>query len=533
MNRLSRCSRWLVGCGLGMWLALGGAAEGQAPQTARGGLDPAELDRMIEQAVAQERAPVSQVTTDDEFLKRLSLDLVGRPPTAGELDAFRKSRSTGYRSRAIDRMLASSEFARNQARYWRDVIKYRATNDAAAQVRYDALEDWLADQFEANRPWDEVARELIGGTGENDKAGAVNFTLAHAAQPVELAGEVSRIFLGVQIQCAQCHDHPEDPWKRVQFHEFAAFFAGTRSRRVTPQGTRPEVHEVVAQGAARYAMPDLQDPKKTIAVEPRFFLGDQPALPRNLDAAKRRSLVAVLVTAKENRWFARAFVNRVCYQLLGDAFYTPIDDLGPARDPRCSEVIDRLAAQWQAGGYDVRWLYRTLLNTKAYQRQSRSTYSEAGRTLFASNVASRLRPDQIHRSLQHALSAPGGDQAKGAAPLPNLATLEKTFGFDPSTLNEEVLSSIPQALFLMNSPQIERALKADAARLLGKLLASSRDDALVTKNLYVHVLARQPTSAELTVVARYLTFVGKGKRKEAFEDLFWSLLNSTEFLSRR
>src|SRR5262249_20846021 len=157
----------------------------------------------------------------------------------------------------------------------RDVVMFHATAENRARVRFDKLEEWLTTQLRANRPWDEIATGMITATGQNDKNGAVAFPLAYDAQPVEMAGEVSRIFMGVQIQCAQCHDHKTDAWKRRQFHEFAAFFAGTRARPVTKgiPGQLP-VFSVVAQGPRRYFMPDKDDPTKQIPIAPRFFLSN-------------------------------------------------------------------------------------------------------------------------------------------------------------------------------------------------------------------------------------------------------------------
>ena len=161
------------------------------------------------------------------------------------------------------------------------MIKFRATNPNGSQVGYDEFEDWLAEQIAKNRPWDEIARDIITASGRNDENGAVALSLAHESQAVEMAGEVSRIFMGVQIQCAQCHDHPTDSWKRQQFHEFAAFFAGQQSRQRVEQG-QPNVFEVVVdQGVPRYTMPDKKDPQKQIPVEPKFFLAeDAPSRPR-------------------------------------------------------------------------------------------------------------------------------------------------------------------------------------------------------------------------------------------------------------
>src|SRR5262249_60273912 len=144
--------------------------------------------------------------------------------------------------------------------------------------------------------------------------------------------------------------------------------------------------EVVVQGSPRSTLPALRDPAKQTPVAPKFFLASAATtkeLPNSLTAKERHELAASYVTSQDNPWFAKAFVNRVWYALMGDAFYTPVDDLGPERTPKAPEVLEALASQWQKGGYDVRWLFRTILNTKAYQREVRSTYSASGRTPFA------------------------------------------------------------------------------------------------------------------------------------------------------
>ena len=270
-------------------------------------------------------------------------------------------------------MLESPDYAKNWARYWRDVFQFHASNTNPAQVRFRVLEDWLNEQLAKNAPWDEVATALITATGPNDTSGPANFLMAHMGQPVELAGEVSRVFMGVQIQCAQCHDHPTDPWTRKQFHEFAAFFAGLRQPPGQPAGQgQLRVFEVAAQRVPRYTMPDLKDPQKQIPIAARFFLASRSRRSKRPDLRPRRALAASFVTGQDNPWFAKAFVNRLWYALIGTGFYNPVDDIGPNRSATAPEVLEALAAQWQEGGYDVRWLFRTILNTKTYQREVRS-----------------------------------------------------------------------------------------------------------------------------------------------------------------
>jgi len=567
-----------------------------------------ELDGLISQYLTKNSPKVEPAprTSDVEFVRRIYFDVIGKPPTSEQVQSFLRDRAKDKRSKLIDTLLGSSEYAQNWARYWRDVIKFHSTAENAARVRYDSLEAWMAKQFKANKPWDEIAAGLITAAGRNDENGAVGFSLAYDAQPVELAGEVSRVFLGVQIQCAQCHDHKTDSWKQQQFHEFAAFFAGMRPRQVIPQS--PEqlpVFAVVPQGPRRYTMPDKTNPTKQIPVAPRFFLSSskanpEPVLPEALPPVERRAMAASYVTGQDNPWFARAFVNRIWYALMGESFYEPIDDIGPERTAKGAEVLEPLADHWQKAGYDINWLFRTILNTESYQRRVRSTANAAGKTPFASNCPSRMRSDQVFDALVQALAlpldangnliprgnqngrgAPGqtkialaargfpngaaglspgdlkgakdrpptkgaaqksaqaaglaaqvGKKAAGAQRMGGLRPLfDRLFGIDPSIPGEDVMGSIPQALFLMNSPLVSNSIQARPGTVLGEILTSTYDNRAALDALYLRVLSRQPTTGEVEICGRYLATVGD--RRQAFEDIYWSLINSTEFLTRR
>ncbi len=368
-------------------------------------LEPAEIDALLEKTYEAAKVVPAKITGDEEFIRRVSLDVTGKLPPPAAVLAFRQSRDKNKRAELIDALLASPDYATNWARYFKDVVQYHATTGNPALVRFAKLEDWLAEQFARNRPWDEIAAEMITAVGNTGQDGATVFPAAHMGQAVEIAGEVSRVFLGVQIQCAQCHDHPSDPWKREQFHEFAAFFSGLQARRNPSVENGPSLDVLDRKGNVGYKMPDLKDPNKQIPVEPKFFLASSSGpLPANLSAAQRRKLAASYVTGQDNPWFARAFVNRVWYALVGEGFYSPVDDLGPTRESRAPEVLDKIAGEFSASGYDVRWLFRTILNTKAYQREFRSITTSAGRTPFAANCPSRLRADQIMDALGQALA---------------------------------------------------------------------------------------------------------------------------------
>ena len=513
-----------------------------------------DVDAAVASILAESKTAAAPRTSDEAFFRRVSLDTVGRPPTVAAIRQFVASRAPDKRARMIETLLEDPDTGVNWARYWRDVVASRAPNENERRVDYPEFVAWLAGRFQENAPWDRIAREVITATGRTDENGATVFAIAEEADPVEIAGEVSRVFLGIQIQCAQCHDHPSDPWKRQQFHEFAAFFAGVKRKQVVkPAPGQKAIYEVTNAGPTRYGMVDLKNPEKKIPVAPKFFLAAAPEVSDQVPTAGRLALAAGYVTAPANPWFARAFVNRVWTMLMGEGFYDLVDDLGPTRTASHGELLDALADQFKLHKYDVRWLYRTILNSEAYGRESRSTNSAAGRASFAANVPSRLRADQIYDALDQALNldqatravaavaAKKGGAGKDAKAMTAEAAekaedklrelVDHTFGVDPSTPGGDVLGTIPQALYMMNSPLVARMTQAKPANMLGQLIAGAGSPREAVEVLYGKTLARRPNARELTVSLKYLDSVGN--TREGFEDLLWALLNSTEFISRR
>ncbi len=547
--------------------------------TATEGLDAAGVDALLADYLAEVKTTPVPLAGDEEFLRRVYLDVAGVLPTPSQALEFRRDHSADKRARLIDHLVDGRDASRNWARFWRDVMKFRATNENLNQVRFPILEDWLADQYAKNIPWDKVATNLITATGIIGEDGATTLTAAHDAKPVELAGEVSRIFMGIQIQCAECHDHPTDSWKREQFHEFAAFFAGSRLQVVKPaneakpeptsadgkkeeaKGEKakakpvkkaPRIFQVTMKGVPKYTMPDKADPKKMIPVEPRFFLASvgQEKPPSKLSSERRHELIASYITSKDDPWFAKSFVNRTWGLLLGEGFVNPVDDMGPDRVATAPAVLEALATQFRDSGYDVHWLYRTILKTKAYQREFRPSGSSAGKVPFAANVAGRLRSDQVLDVLSQALDAPMDAPRPGAARLAKAAgakgmpkaaaflrnsprnVFNTLFGVDPSTPVDDVTGTIPQSLFLMNGQALNRAIEARPGTMLGQILDSHPDNQSALEAVYLRVLARRPSTREVEVCDRHLTAC-HFDRKVCFEDILWTLVNSTEFLSRR
>jgi len=249
----------------------------------------------------------------------------------------------------------------------------------------------------------------------------------------------------------------------------------------------------------------------------------------------RRELLSKWITSPTNTWFAKSLVNRVWGELLGEGFYMPIDDMGPERKPRMIVALDYLAAEFVKHDHDLKWLLGTITATNAYQRQIRYNEPTENPVPFASAIPVRLRSDQVFNAIIKVLGIDEGPrgfegpQGRGRRTL--RGQFEDKFGYDPSTPQDELLGNIPQALTLMNFPIVTNALRADGNTRLGQILANNKDDQDAIAELYLSFFARDPSKKEMTIATEYLAKVGN--RREAFEDLAWSLLNSSEFISKR
>jgi hypothetical protein len=448
-----------------------------------------DLDKSLEREIKLPESRYAKETDDATFFRRVAFDLTGQPPKSDELRAFVADAGRDKRARLIDQLLDGDAFATRWGRFWSNVVLYNTQVDKR-RLNQEAMEKWLADQLRQKVGWDRIVAQMLSADGKNKDVGPDNFVLACENQPPQLAAETARVFMGVSIQCAECHDHPFDRWKRIQFHELAAFFAG-----------------------GKYYMPDLKHPEEKTEVIPRFLLGETP--PPGLKAdARRVAVAAYLVYNPNNYWFARAYVNRVWNELMGDGFYA-VDSLGPDADVSHKLIVNRMAYVFRNQQFDPRWPFQVIMNSRAYQRQSRTPASS--KMLFTSVRPTRLRADQVAAALAAVV---GHDKLT--------PDIENIFSVDPSLPLADVKGAIQQALFLMNNPALQSGIKSGPlAQRLGKI---GDDDKLVGE-LYIGLLGREPNEAE---VGRTLAYLKASKsRQEAVADLIWILVNSTEFIARR
>jgi hypothetical protein len=507
-------------------------------------LTPAELDRLVNGQLKKANVEPAKRTTDEQFVRRVWLDLTGRLPMPADVTEFIADKSPNKRAQLIDKLLASDEFAKHWGLYWRDVITSKVA-DQRLNFFTPHFEKWIVEQIKSNRKWSEITRDMLTATGEVrnadiDKNGQAFFMISRrgADSVTEIAAETSRIFLGIQIQCAQCHDHPSDVWKRQQFHEFAAYFARSRERPIFEE-KKIKGSAVVSLPFGEHAMPDKDNPtKKGRPVQPRFIDGKGPPSKgfKGLSDADRRSALADAIVSKKNPWFAGAFANRMWGELMGQAFYQPIDDLGPEKEAMMPEVLARVAGSFRGSDYDVKELFRTLMNSETYQRQIRPGESPDQHLLFASHNRARLSANALWMSLVDVLgSMSQGPRGAGFGPFARFAGLEalfkQEFGYDPSTRAEEVEGSVSQALLMMNNPTINQKIQAKGTNLLARILSSYTQDDEALRMVYLRALARRPTDRELARCREHLRVAGS--RAEGFEDILWALINSTEFQTKR
>lgn len=515
------------------------------------------LDKVLAEHRAQAQAGSSQsvpLVDDEGFLRRVSLDLLGQTPAAEELTKFVLDPDPQKRVKAIDRYLADSRFGENWAGYWRDVILYRRTEDRGLIAANSATE-FLTAKLNDNAGWDKIATEFFTAKGDMTKNGATAVIASQWGETVDVASEYARIFLGIQIQCAQCHDHLTDRWKRTQFHELSAFFARVGVRRNKQDGSKAPGFSAIAtddpdgdgtpykgkgKGRGRpreHYMPDLQDPSaKGTLMQPVFFLGGQKLEPGTSDAERRAALAEWVVNDKD-QWFSKAFVNRIWAELTGRGFYEPIDDLGPDRTCEIPKAMDFLASQFRQHEFDIKWLYRTIASTEHYQRaETAAETAPTSAQVALCTCTQRLRADQLFNTLTTALDVDvekietgGPDKRKFGFRTPR-GQFNQAFGFDPSSPDDDVQLSIPQALLLMNSPQLAAAMNGKRETGLKRLLTSTADDEAVVEELYLRFLGREPRDSETASCLAYIKEVGN--RVEALEDIQWSLVNSTELLYR-
>jgi hypothetical protein len=489
-------------------------------------MDHVTLARFIDKSVADrlkaEGVTASPLASDAEFLRRVYLDITGHIPSGEKASAFLDDKDPHKRARLIDELLASEDYGKHLADIWQTLLIPK--NSDNRRLNAAPMGQWLEENFNKNRPWDKMVHELLTATGPQDKNGATTFFIANATVD-KMTDEVTKVFLGVQLQCAQCHNHPFTAWKQTEYWGMAAFFMKvqtTRPQQAARQGTSPAVEEASTPRRGRNALPESAK-----MVPPKFLAGAEPKVEAS---APYRPVLADWLTSAQNPYFSKAMANRVWGQYLGRGLVNPVDDMNDDNPPSHPELLQELAYQLAANDFDVKYLVRAICNSQAYQRSSRPAgdNADAAPNLYAHAAVKVLTPEQLFDSLGTVLGRPDNrppDARRGMGrPGPNggaRAAFVAFFGIDETVSVTEYQTGIPQALNLMNSPRINNAVQNHP------IVRSGKPAAEVIEKLYLSTVARRPTSQE---VAKLTAYVAKcDEPVKGYADVLWALLNSSEF----
>ncbi len=480
----------------------------------------------------------SAVADDSEWMRRVYLDLTGRIPTSTEVRAFLKDKNPTKRTELVDRLLASREFVMRMTTVWANHLLGRRTPQRTSRP---ALEKFLREAFTRQRPWNDVVRELVTAEGHYEENGAVNYLLAQMEDRdmgVQATAATARLFLGLQVQCTQCHDHPFNDWKQAQFWEFNSFFRQARRidhRKIDPNSGR-EVDDYSELARSRYEGPVYFE-KRSGLMQVAFPNYNGTAVdPSN--SVDRRMEFGEFLQADADGQLARAMVNRTWAQLFGYGFTRPVDDMGPHNPPSHPELLERLAAEFKARNYDLRQLVRWICLSDAYHltsqigKQNAIDDPSAGELpLFSHMYVKAMEAEQVYDSLLQAATTQDLAAGNYEDSLQQRQRWLQQFvvAFDTDEENPEATNfngSIPQALMMMNGELVRNAVTCEPGTRLHQIVMSDQNDNMKIQELFLTALSRMPNRSELSAAQQLLK---TGAAPVAYADLLWALLNSNEF----
>lgn len=489
---------------------------------------PAELAQFIDAAIdrrlKEKNLTAAPPADDAEFLRRASLDVTGVIPSAERVAQFLDDKNPDKRAALVDELLASPEYAQHMTDDWRELLI--PTTAASLRREHQYGIEFLNAAFAANKPWDRIVTEILTADGFQVENGAVTILMTHQSLD-EITDRAAKVFLGVNLQCAQCHNHPFTDWRQDEYWQLAAFFKNLR-----PQYKKVDKVEMYGVSESGDRKP-IMTPASFQAV-PAGYLRNGTAKLKETEPAL--PVFADWLTAAENPWFARAFANRIWRQYFGRGLVEPVDDLradNPATHP---EVLDEMARQFAANKFDVKYLIRAVTATAAYRRTSQVAESDEVESLrlYGRMPLKVLQPFPLRDSIERVLAI--GEPPQPPAKLPDdpheaIRERRKRRGtrdnFAQYFQGEEGASptsyqaGLPQALRLMNGKELQYR----PSKMSDEVLRRYKQPDEGVDFVYRAVLSRRPTTEERETAVAYVKEKGEGK----YTDLIWALLNSTEF----
>lgn len=494
------------------------------------------IDAELRTAWQRENLTPAPRCDDGAFLRRVYLDLVGTVPTYDETRAFLADTDAGKRAKLVERLLADPRFAVHQADVWDLAFFGRNPPGGDATRRRPTFKKWLAEQFAKDVPYDRWARELLRAGA----AGTELYYVQYRGQPEDAAVGVSRLFLGTQLQCARCHDHPYENWTQKDFYGLAGFFvrlvvldpSGKEKRyRIAEKSTG----EVLFSGSVKEQRPG----RKGEPVRAKYLGGkvlDEPAVPKgfkepDLRKAKepppplfsRKEKLAEWVTAANNPYFARAAANRVWAQLMGRGLVHPVDDLSEKNVPSHPKLLDAMQRHLIATRFDLKALIREVVNSEAYQLACTGPNAEALPRWYDRARVRPLSAEELIAAIKTATQHPANLKDNG-----NTMEYVLMYFGSPTDGQGRFQGSLAEHLFLNNADNIRNFVRARKGNLAEVLLKGSDTPEAKVDRLFLSVLCRLPSAAERQRFVRHLSSDPR-QAPALVEEAIWVLLSCSEF----
>ena len=482
------------------------------------------IDGAVNRKLQRLRVIPSELCGDEEFLRRIFIDTIGMLPSPEDRDRFLAGTDPDKRAKLVDALLARHEFADLWVMKWAELLRVRSNNNQVSYKQTLVYYNWLQDKLTHNVPLNEIARDILSATGGNFENPPTNYYETEN-DPLKLAEDTAQVFLGVRIQCAQCHNHPFDRWTMSDYQGFVAFFQQIGRKK----GEDPRETIVFNRGDGEAKHP------LTGAVVPPKFLGAEAPDTKDRD---RRAALGEWLASKENPYFSNHIANLVWQHFLGRGIIDPVDDVRISNPPSNSELLGLLGQKLAEYNFDLKKLVRDVASSTTYQLSSRTNpTNELDTRNFAHSAVRRMRAEVMLDSISQVTETknkfkglPLGARAVEIADGETSSYFLRTFGRATRetvcTCEVSMEPNLSQALHLINGDTVSEKIKQGG--VIRKFLAENRLPRDIVENLYLRTLTRKPTDSETQELTP-----GSADAKEnatQLEDVFWALLNSKEFM---
>lgn len=481
------------------------------------------IDEFVAAKLKKLRLHPSEICSDEEFLRRVYIDLVGVTPTYDEYTTFMQDSDANKRTKKIDELLNRKEFTEVWVSKWAEWLMMRSSNQVSQKSVF-LYYQWLVDQIANNVPMDQMVKDILSSTGGTFKTPQTNFYEIERDQ-LKVAENVAQIFMGMRIQCAQCHNHPFDRWTQDDYYNFAAFFSQVGRKR--GEDYREQI--IYNRGSG-----EVKHPVTNQDATPIFLGGSQP----DVKGKDRREVVANWLASPENPFFAKNFANRIWHHFFGIGIVEEIDDVRISNPPSNPELLDALATNLTEYNYDMRKLIRDICTSNTYQRATQRNESNASdEDNFAHQTIRRIKAESMLDIISHVTKTkddftklPVGARAvqiaDGATSTYFLTTFGRATRETACSCEVKMEPTLSQALHLLNGDTVNNKMKQGG--LVKNLLQEGLTPQQVVERLYIGALSRKPTAQELEALSPL--YAEGANIEQGLEDIFWALLNSREFL---